>query len=520
MNSERQIGVIRPEEVAHKLAAIRNLEYPELLIQIEERPRLVEMLWFLQYESMQPGGLKRFCREIIEAMPQRFTPACIRTADAGPISYEIKLRAFGEIPSRYLPETEAVCGINISELVSIALTELTDGERRTMPEDHAALEKYFKPWTRDKLAEICRRAAIDQLPLHLGALCAEIDKSFVSEKKDQWGLECDKTWYLDDPIGAVIEMMDRRAVEVSKRIAMTAVTKKVFDALDYATQERAMVRVEGDSRFGKTESVKCWCGMRPGRARLVSVPSSNSLADLHQRIAEALGIDASFGSRSQRIKSRIEYVLKHSGMFLILDESQFLLPQNYTATTAPARLNWVRTEIVDRGLPLALIVTPQTFQPMVNRFVKKTGYAMQQFFGRNARTVCLPDVLDHKDMVAVARIHFPEMGVDYLELIADLASVSENYLQAVEAIAKLARYFSRRDGHRKITVSDIEAAASEIIPQRATAPMAVHKADLKGDAKPQKRGLKPALAPSNLQPCSLRGGGRVQVKVDPILAAT
>src|SRR5262249_41168398 len=149
----------------------------------------------------------------------------------------------------------------------------------------------------------------------------------------------------------------------SRRLAMTAVTGKVFEVLDYASQERAMVRIEGDSRFGKTEAVRAWCEMRPGKARLVSVPSSNSLADLHRRIAEALGIDVSYANRSGLMKERIEFVLQHSGIFLVLDEAAFLVPQNYCAFTSPARLNWVRTEIVDRGLPVALIVTPQTFLP-------------------------------------------------------------------------------------------------------------------------------------------------------------
>ena len=122
---------------------------------------------------------------------------------------------------------------------------------------------------------------------------------------------------------------------------------------------------------------------------------------------------------------------------------------------------------MDRGLPLALVHTPQTFLPAADRFVKKTGFAMQQFFGRVYRAVQLPAEMDREDLMAVARIHFPELGDEYLEVIADLAELSENYLQAVEAVAKLARYIARREGHRRITVSDIETAAGEIIPRRA-----------------------------------------------------
>ncbi|MCX6924819.1 MAG: AAA family ATPase [Verrucomicrobia bacterium] len=333
-------------------------------------------------------------------------------------------------------------------------------------QERRELERFLKSWTGQEIRGVCQQAAADMLPRYLEDLCTQRDRGFT---RPQGMAEYWKSpyWFLDDPVATVLEMMDLRAKEVSQRLAMTAVANKVFDALAYALEERVMVRIEGDSRFGKTESVGAWANMRPGVARIVKVPSSNSITDLLRRVADALGIAYSFGTRSEVLRQRIAYVLRHSSIFLILDESAFLLPQNYSKTTAPERLNWVRTEIVDQGLPLALIHTPQTFLPDADRFVKKTAFAMQQFFGRIYRTVRLPDELPRADLIAVARIHFPEMGDDYLELIADLAEIPENYLQTVEAVAKLARYIARREGHRRITVSDIEAARDEIIPRCA-----------------------------------------------------
>jgi hypothetical protein len=119
---------------------------------------------------------------------------------------------------------------------------------------------------------------------------------------------------------------------------------------------------------------------------------------------------------------------------------------------------------------LALIHTPQTFSQAADSFVKKTKFAMEQFFGRIYRHVQLPKTLPQEDLLAAARIHFPEMDDEQLEEIADEAIVSSNYLQALEAIAKLARYIARREGHRRATSADIEAAAGEVVPRRA-APM-------------------------------------------------
>ena len=116
---------------------------------------------------------------------------------------------------------------------------------------------------------------------------------------------------------------------------MTDVAKLVFDALDYAQAERVMVRIEGGSRFGKTEALQTWCDMRPGLARLVRVPCDNGMGSFYRRIGEALGIECSFNSNVCRLKERIEYVVKHSGLFLVLDEGAFLIPQEYTESTAP-----------------------------------------------------------------------------------------------------------------------------------------------------------------------------------------
>jgi hypothetical protein len=479
------IGIIRPEHVAEKLQAIRNYEYPEILDEITAQPRLEEMLWFLQYVSMQPGGLRKFCERMIEEMSARFGTPSMRAADSLPLSFDSRLRIYVEIPRAFQYYVSDLSR-EVNELVALMVQEEPPGTRTTA-EDRATVSKHTKSWTKERFREVCFKAACEQLPRYLEALCTEKAKGFkprtileVYDLSDLMATEGQtETWFIDDPIGAVFEMMDRQASGVSRRLAMTAVSKKVFDALDYALQERTMVRIEGDSRFGKTESIRAWADMRPGLARVVNVPSSNLLADLVRNVAQALGIAARYWDRAHVLRGRVEYVLQQSGLFLILDEAAFLIPQNYTETTPPARLNWVRTEIVDRGLPLAIVVTPQTFMPAVGKFAKKTGFAMQQFLGRNYRVVQLPSELDQADLTAVARIHFPEMGEDYLALIADLAGMSENYLQTAEAVAKLARYIARRAGHRRITVSDIEAAVSEVIPRRqepASAPAVTGRA--------------------------------------------
>jgi hypothetical protein len=298
-----------------------------------------------------------------------------------------------------------------------------------------------------------------------------------------------------------------------------------------------MVRIEGDSRFGKTESIKAWCESRPGLARLVNVPSSNTLADLLRKVADALGISWTYNTSQCELKIKVEYVIRHGGLFIVLDEGAFLLPQTYTRTSSPVRLNWVRTEIVDQGLPLAVVVTPQSFHPAVRRFVRSTGYAMEQFTGRTLLSVALPSELEETDLIAVARIHFPEMDEDYLGLIAAQAMICENYLQAVEAIAKRARFIAKREAHRSVTPKDLDMAISEVIPV-APAPMAeredpvpaaqswsARKARARAIKAPEKAletRMQPDAGADEMEPTfdrrSLRGAGLERTDADLVLA--
>jgi hypothetical protein len=132
------------------------------------------------------------------------------------------------------------------------------------------------------------------------------------------------------------------------------------------------------------------------------------------------------------------------------------------------RLNWVRTRLVDVGLPVAIVTTPQSFDGALSRFVKKTGYTIEQFLGRTMLPVSLPSKVTREDMIAVAKVQFPEIDDDVdLDLIAGCAMQSGSYLKVVEAVAKRARYLAKQKG-TKIT-DEIESAISDCFPEFAAA---------------------------------------------------
>src|SRR4051812_46298739 len=90
-------GRLKPEDVARKLAAIRNLENLTTLKQIEQQPRLVELLWFVQAMSLRPGGLSKFANDLIEANPKQVGTKTMRAAQGRKYSVEQKAKIEREI---------------------------------------------------------------------------------------------------------------------------------------------------------------------------------------------------------------------------------------------------------------------------------------------------------------------------------------------------------------------------------------------------------------------------------------
>jgi hypothetical protein len=546
---------IRPELLAAKLAAIRNYEYPALLEEMTAKPRLVETLWFLQAMSLRPGGLLKFVEELLAEFPERLgTPTMVKAKSENYRTSE-KLAVFYELPRRSRPHIKLgrdnVRGAILADMTKDEVTKLDASDRR-------AVESAVKEMDTESFRGICRRAAMEKLPEYFTALCTEKGRGvgqveswqdmdddysilddlpddscarvFLAQKAEAapQPIPAGSGWFFQDVMGAVAKFMDRAAVKVKQRLAMTEVAKLIFDRLDYALAEKVMVRIEGGSRFGKTEALSAWVDMRPGLARLVRVPCDNSMVSFFKRIGEALGIDCSYGSNPSRLKERVEYVIQHSGLFLLLDEAHFLAPMNFTENTSPHRLNWVRTEVVDRHLPLAISVTPQAFKGAIARFVKKTRYDMTQFFGREFLPCVLPEVLSEADLIAVARIHFPGLGDNALGYIANEARLSQNYLQAVEAIARRTRFLAGKRGGA-VRLKDVETAASEVlarnpisadqgdkgaqIDSREAAPSVTRPAAgrrVNGPLKPVARGVLPARMGTGkdevFDSCSLSAG--------------
>lgn len=476
---------IRIEDVAAKLAAIDSDSDPCLLDQMAAKPRLRELLLFLWRMSLLPGGLKKFLEEFLAMYRDRNgTPAMVK-AKSDKYTLAEKLAIFCEIPARDRPRIQ----LGRDNVMGEILAHVTTGEIADLDAtDRKALESALDEVDSETFRNICCQTALKHLPLHFVALCTRKGESFepswyedVDNERDllederahlnrphvaweddigtpaiqHWRRHSriSSEWYFQDVIGALVEFMDRWTVKVQGRLAITAVTRRVFETVDEVLGTGEPCFLRGDSRFGKTESLKLKAEMHPGRLVFVPVPRGNSLRDLLNNIAESLCIDRSYGSDLWTLGSRIRYIFRWTGLVPLFDEGAWLIPASYSKTTQPDRLNWLRSELFERGVPAVIAVTPQWYDESkpgrpspLAKFIAKTNYAMEQFTGR-CRSVELPRMLDEADLVRVAAFHFPEFKrkADLLE-VAAVALTADGYLKAIEQLSKHARYIAKRDG--------------------------------------------------------------------------
>lgn len=253
------------------------------------------------------------------------------------------------------------------------------------------------------------------------------------------------------------------AGQAPRRETVTEIGRLTHAALDYAQDQRCLVLVEGVARIGKTFAVSQWCAARPGRVRYAQVPSSNDDLSFFIALAKALGLTIESNAKTKNLRPRIEATLQGGDLMLVLDEAHYAWPGHSYHTARPSRICWLMTALVNQGVPVALVVTPQFFKSQKD-CEKKTGWACEQLTGRIGDYAKLPDELSMSDLRAVARAHLPEGDAKSIEALALLASCSEKHLAAIEHAVKKARYLAGRQD-RGVSQADVRAAIeSGVIP--------------------------------------------------------
>lgn len=501
-----------PFQIATKLAASRSPGATKFARQLESEPRIVELLWHLEWCRRQPGGVVAFFRDAIahfgeEILPDGFlTVPCDRNDR---FSFDQLARIWKQMPTWSRPwfveDPERICAWIDEEATAPDKVRAIAGGFSA-----SAIQTFLDGAKRGDFVARAMAALPGRIASSLAAFLQDPPKVFPTDADEhsRWGSCSHKPWLLFEDLPArLIEFIDLRAQLVCRDIAPTQVTRMVFEALDYAWEAGALVPLLGSSRFGKSASAHTQFQATPGRFRVVQTPSSGGETDLLFAVARALGIDEHGNTSRAKIKRDVQFVLEHCGKLgLIFDEGHWLLPPVHSRTTNPLRLNWVRSEIVDRGLPCLLISTPQSYEKPIDQFTKtqktgggteSSGYKIEQWIGRETITYRIPDELNDEDVVAVAKVRFQSLPEKQLKQLVSRAMQTGQPLPAIDAIAKRAIFLAKKSGHGVPSIEDINLAADQVV-HGVTAPLDVIRNEREDEAPAsgsRARGVSPATVP-------------------------
>jgi hypothetical protein len=362
-------------------------------------PKERAVIWWLQQVSLRQGGLTAFAKAMAERNRNQISEFCGGLDDCG---------------SDFSPVDESLGEAGVTSISDFLARAIVDPGVPSLREDPARIKDGLMGFSR--LWEAL-----------LAARLAEIDAA-------------------------------------QKEIVETAISARVFEALDFARESRSFVLIEGREGLGKSESARNWCRRHPGEAVYVSLQSGTDEMTMFRCLAQALGTACAITRKAGEIKANVEKALQPGNLTLVLDEAHFLWPQSGRAErSAPKRVDWLRTALIDSGVPVAIVSTPQYFANQCDRF-RQGGWNASQIQRRLAHTERLPEKLSLADMQAVIRLHFPKIPKAQALDIAILATGSLGFVGAIGHLRKRLDFLLSRKGaqsEREILDRLIAALATE-----------------------------------------------------------
>lgn len=399
-----------------------------------ERAEDRELIWFIQLVSHQPGGIKKLAADLTARFPDRITTESMRKF--GMKSGQIYTGEQVRITRKGMPALE----FPLKDEIDFA------NEGRVFPPNYPASD----------FVKCCREAAAEGLEKHLITLALDPSLNVADGPP----------WYFPTLISTLREFQ-LLWIEARQAAAVTSIGEKINSALDYAAESRRLIIIDGLPRIGKSHSAKSWCNLHPGRVRYVECPSSNDDFSFFRAIALSLGVSINLKSKAQELRNRIEETLQGGDLALVIDEAHYLWPQSHYRNTTPVRINWLMTALVNHGVSVSLVTTPQFFRSQ-QAIEKATCWTSEQFIGRIGHYEKLPDSLSADDLTKVAAMLLPGGSADSIKALVLYAQSSRKNLAGIDAIVTRARFICQKDGRQKIEFRDVKRAIQEsVIPSDA-----------------------------------------------------
>lgn len=243
---------------------------------------------------------------------------------------------------------------------------------------------------------------------------------------------------------SLLKMRATETTEAGASIVETEITRTIDAELDFALESRSFILIEGREGIGKSEAAKRWCAAHPGRAIYVRLESGTDESTLFRSIARVVGTACAYTRKAVDMRARIQDALQPGHIMLVLDEAHFLWPQaERCARSAPKRVDWLRTALIDFGVPVALVSTPQFFARSCEKHMKG-GWNANQVQRRLTNTVLLPELISAAEMKAVAKRYFPNASGSDLTRIALTSARELGFLTVIVHLRKRVDFLAKR----------------------------------------------------------------------------
>jgi hypothetical protein len=502
-------GELNQERYASSPLLNRGLNAIPLKLRCEtlSDERDIELVWFLQYLSMRPGGIAKVAETILIIYPEHLGTSkmldfgttdttynaeqvrALRDTDAGLFNEDIFI--LRDEP-RYTREDLWLENTSMLLLDDEGIAEFRATMARRKRERAVESRSFPTSYPVAAFTKICRDEFLKKAPELLVRFC--LDPEFFPEELSL------ALPVFNDFRGVLLNYMKRWERDRLAALVTTEIGRKIIDAMDYAEAERVLVLIEGEYGTGKTFISKAWCEARPGKRRYIQAPSSNDNLDFFRTIAEPIGVSHALSMKSQQMRARINAVLQSGHLTIVLDEAHYMFPQASARVALPAKINWVLTALTNYQVPVALVATPQ-FTSAQLAVERQTHWASGQFIGRISRYVQLPESLDREELRAIARCHLPEGDAKSIDALVLYAEASKKRLRGIEHGMKSARHVARQAGRTGVTLADIKQALRDsVLPSDTALNNALSRDEKPTSAARNKRAFKGYAAP--LQPLS------------------
>lgn len=463
------IAPIPAQKVAATLAKVNDAE----------RRRL---MWHLHWISHQPGGLTAFASEMLQLIiPDRLGTPAMRAAGVGAgITYSGKV--YDDI-CRELDSHEHPPEWKLKRELESCMSWGSEYGRGRIGKIQRALAPEHRRARCELLLEICRHKC-EALPGLLEQCCVDRSAAWTHG-------------YFEGFLDVLRQAIAKREEAARQRYAATRIASYVHDAMTFAYRNRSLAVIHGTERLGKSVATRLWQETNAGCARLVDLTAATTDILFYQELFKALGCGDVRRGDANELRAGIRAAVDTRDLMLIFDEAHCLF--GLSARASIKRLEYIRTEFVNRGIPVVLVVTPQ-FSDRLREMERTTGFNTNQFRGRITKWAELPRKPSRADVECVCRHLIPGLSDDAVGLLVDCAVSGDTPMAALNNAVLEARMLAEK---RNCLISDPDVIRTAIGYSLATRQML--EASIPAPRPAPRRGRTPLSQPTN--PASACSGG-------------